>query len=298
MELRWLQAFVAVAEELHFGRAAERLGTDNSPLSQTVRRLERELDVELFDRTTRSVALTSAGHALLPHARTVLAELELGRRATEAPSAVYGRVAIAFSGAHNHLTLPVLTRHVRAALPHVELVLDPHGHTGAAVRRLLRGDADLAFVGLPVAIEGLAVRPITEDAIGVVVATDHPFAAARTVRLADAADEPLVVPPAADGSILREMLLRAARAAGHEPRVVQEVADPFTVLALVAGGMGVTLAPGCVASILPAGAVFRPLAPAATSVTALAWRADDVSPALRAVLAAAEEALPTPPGLG
>lgn len=296
MELRWLQAFVVVAEELHFGRAAERLGTGTSPLSQTVRRLERELDAELFARSTRSVELTDAGHALLPHARAVLAQLELGRRAAGAPSAVYGRVSIAFSGAHNHQTLPVLTRHLRAAHPHVDLDLHPHGHTGAAVRRLLRGEVDLAFVGLPVTEEGLAVRPIAVDGVGVVAATDHRFAAAREVALVDVAGEPLVVPPAADGSVLRDLLLGAAHAAGHEPRIVQEVADAFTVLALAAGGIGVTLAPSCVASILPAGAVYRPLAPAATTVTGLAWRVRDVGAALSAVLQTAELALPTPPG--
>ena len=114
MEIRQLEAFVAVAEELHFGRAAARLRLAQSPLSQTIRKLERELGATLFDRSTRSVALTPAGVALLPHAHRVFEELELGRQATRAASGVfYGTVSIGFSGAPNHRTLPPLTRAVR-----------------------------------------------------------------------------------------------------------------------------------------------------------------------------------------
>ena len=124
MEIRWLEAFIAVAEELHFGRAANRLQMAQSPLSQTIRRLERELSVTLFDRSTRSVALTPAGEALLPHAHRVFEELELARQATRAVSGVfYGTVRIGFSGALNHRTLPPLTRAVRQRYPEVALKL-------------------------------------------------------------------------------------------------------------------------------------------------------------------------------
>src|SRR3954468_19079204 len=99
MEIRWIQAFVAVAEELHFGRAAVRLQMAQSPLSQTIRKLERDLGTPLFERSTRSVSLTAAGQAFLPHARAVLEEVETARRATRASAGgVYGRVVIGFSG--------------------------------------------------------------------------------------------------------------------------------------------------------------------------------------------------------
>ena len=118
MEIRWLEAFVAVAEELHFGRAATRLRLAQSPLSQTIRKLEKDLGMALFDRNTRSVSLTPAGQALLPHAHRVFEELELGRQAVRATSgAVYGSLSIGFSGALNHLTLPPLTRAVRQRYP-------------------------------------------------------------------------------------------------------------------------------------------------------------------------------------
>src|SRR3954449_2050820 len=140
MEIRWLEAFLAVAEELHFGRAAARLRMAQSPLSQTIRRLERELEVTLFDRSTRSVALTPAGAALLPHAHRVFEELELGRQATRAASGVfYGTVRIGFSGALNHHTLPPLTRAVRQRYPDVTLTLVARVMTRDGVEQVERG---------------------------------------------------------------------------------------------------------------------------------------------------------------
>lgn len=106
VEIRSLEAFIAFAEELHFGRAARRIHMAQSPLSQVIRKLEREIGTSLFDRGNRTVALTAAGHALLPHARKVVEEVDLGKRATVASSGeLYGTVAIGFSGVLNHQTL-------------------------------------------------------------------------------------------------------------------------------------------------------------------------------------------------
>ena len=160
MEIRQLEAFVAVAEELHFGRAAARLRLAQSPLSQTIRKLERELGATLFDRSTRSVALTPAGEALLPHAHRVFEELELGRQATRAASGVfYGTVSIGFSGAPNHRTLPPLTRAVRHRYPDVTLKLVGRVMTRDGVAQVERGALDLAFVALP-----LDPSPVGPDA--------------------------------------------------------------------------------------------------------------------------------------
>src|SRR5919107_4923427 len=124
MEIRWIEAFIAVAEELHFGRAAARLQMAQSPLSQTIRKLERDLRTPLFERSTRSVSLTAAGQAFLPHARKVMEEVETARRATHASTGgVYGRVAMGFSGVLNHLSLPPLTRAVRERFPDIALDL-------------------------------------------------------------------------------------------------------------------------------------------------------------------------------
>ena len=145
MEIRWLEAFIAVAEELHFSKAATRLNLAQSPLSQTIRRLERDLGTTLFDRNTRSVTLTPAGQALLPYARRVFADIELGRQATRARNGVvHGTVSIGFSGALNHQSLPPLTRAVRSRYPDVTLALTGRGDDPRRRRAVdERGDLDL-----------------------------------------------------------------------------------------------------------------------------------------------------------
>jgi DNA-binding transcriptional LysR family regulator len=175
MEIRWLEAFVAVAEELHFGRAAARLRLAQSPLSQTIRRLERELGVALFDRSTRSVALTPAGQALLPHAHRIFEELELARQSTRAMSGVvYGTLSIGFSGALNHLTLPPLTRAVRRRYPDVTLKLVGRVMTRDGVEQVERGSLDLAFVALPLAPSPVVrTRMIARVPLGAALPVDH-----------------------------------------------------------------------------------------------------------------------------
>ncbi len=296
MELRWIEAFLAVAEELHFGRAAERLHMAQSPLSQVIRKLERELGTPLFERSTRVVELSPAGQAFLPHARRVLEELDLARRATTAGRAeVYGNVTIGFSGALNHLTLPPLTRAVRRRHPHIALSLVGRTTTNDAVARLQAGLLDLAFVGLPITAEGIDSRVISVEPLGVVAPSDHPLAGAATVELAQFADDDFVSMPAAPGSILRENMVAAAVESGFRPRVVQEVSDPYVVLSFVAAGVGVSVAPASLRPILPAGCVYLPIAGVAPTLSAgLAWRADDRSSALRAVLSVAVEVLPAP----
>ena len=297
MEIRLLEAFVAVAEELHFGRAAARLRLAQSPLSQTIRRLERELGVSLFDRSTRRVALTPAGQALLPHAHRVFEELERGRQATRAVSGVvYGTVGIGFSGALNHRTLPPLTRALRSRYPDVVLNLVGRVLTRDGVAQVERGALDLAFVALPLdPAPALRTRLVAREPLGVVLPVDHRLAAVAAVDLADLADEGFVTTPAALGSGLQETALRACLDAGFRPRVVQEITDPFMILTLVAAGVGVALMSAEVAPIMPSGSVFVPLRGAPAYLDhAIAWSADNPSAVLPVVLAVAEEVLPTP----
>jgi DNA-binding transcriptional LysR family regulator len=297
VEIRWLEAFVAVAEELHFGRAANRLQMAQSPLSQTIRRLERELGVTLFDRSTRSVALTPAGEALLPHAHRVFEELELARQATRAVSGVfYGTVSIGFSGALNHRTLPPLTRAVRQRYPEVALKLVGRVMTRDGVAQIEQGALDLAFVSLPLEPSPLVrTRLVGREPLGIALPVDHPLAGESEVDLVDLADDGFITTPAALGSGLQETGLRACVDAGFRPRVVQEITDPFMILTLVAAGVGVALMPAEVAELMPSGAVYRPLRGTPTYLNnAIAWSADNPSAVLKAVLAIADEVLPTP----
>jgi DNA-binding transcriptional LysR family regulator len=295
MEIRWLEAFVAVAEELHFGRAAARLRLAQSPLSQTIRRLERELGVGLFDRSTRSVALTPAGHALLPHAYRVFEELELGREATRAASGVfYGTVRIGFSGALNYRTLPPLTRAVRRRYPDVTLTLVGRVMTRDGVEQVERGSLDLAFVAVPLdPSPTVRARLIAREPLGVALPVDHRLAAEQAVDLADLAGEDFITTPV--GSRLQETALQACVNAGFRPRVVQEITDPFMILTLVAAGVGVALVSAEVADIMPSESVFVPLRGEPTFLHhAIAWSADNPSLVVKAVLALADEVLPTP----
>lgn len=296
VELRHLFAFVAVAEELHFGRAAKRLQMAQPPLSQQIRRLEKELGVQLFERNTRSVRLTSAGESFLQPVRTVIEDLDTAVRVARAAGrGEYGRVSIGFAGASSHETLPRLTRAVRAAHPGIELVMTGQTYANVALARVADGSLDLGFVRLPVTQPGVAFRVIDEEELVCALPSDHPLAARGSVPIEVLAGEPFVAFPANTGSTVRDAMVGACEAAGFNPRVVQEAPDSYTILALVAAGVGVTLTVTSVQHIQQSGLVYRPLAgPPIRRQAALAWRADNPSAALRAVLAVAEDALPTP----
>nr|WTB34445.1 LysR family transcriptional regulator [Streptomyces sp. NBC_00830] len=298
MELRHLSAFIAVAEELHFGRAAKRLQMAQPPLSQQIRQLEKELGVQLFERNTRSVRLTSAGESFLQPVRTVLDDLDTAVRAARAAGrGEYGRVTIGFAGASSHETLPLLTRAVRAAHPALELVMKGQTYADVALAGVADGSLDLGFVRLPVTRPGVQYRVIDEEELVCALPSDHPLARLERVPIEVLAQEHFVSFPANTGSTVRDATVGACEAAGFNPRVVQEAPDSYTILALVAAGVGVTLTVTSCQHIQQNGLVYRPLAgPPIRLQAALAWRTDNPSAALRSVLAVAGSALPTPVG--
>ncbi|WP_043807865.1 LysR family transcriptional regulator [Rhodococcus triatomae] len=296
MEIRWVHAFVAVAEELHFGRAAARLQMAQSPLSQTIRKLEKDLDVPLFERSTRNVALTAAGHAFLPHAYQLLENVDIARQAAQASTGgVYGHVRIGFTGVLNHRALPPLTRALRQRYPNVELSLVGRIMTRDAVVQLESGALDLAFVGLPVQSAAVHTRLIRRDPFGVVLPADHRLAGASEIDLLDLADEGFVTTPLSAGSSLQETAMRACLDAGFRPRIVQEITDPFMILMLVASGVGIALMTSGLNDILPPGTVFVPLTGDPIYMNhGIAWSTKSMPDALRVTLETSEEILPTP----
>jgi DNA-binding transcriptional LysR family regulator len=296
VELRYLSSFVAVAEELHFGRAAKRLQMAQPPLSQQIRQLEKELGVQLFERSTRSVRLTSAGEAFLGPVRTVLEDIDIAKWVAKAAGrGEYGRVSVGFAGASSHASLPLLTRAVRAAHPGIELVMRGQTYANHALDRVADGTLDLGFVRLPVTPPGVEHRVIAEEELVCALPSDHRLAKQRRIPVADLADEPFVSFPARTGSSLRDTTVKACEAAGYHPRIVQEAPDSYTILALVAMGVGVTLTLTSCMHIQQTGLVYRPLTGAPVVLqSALAWRTDNPSAALRSVLDVAAEALPSP----
>jgi DNA-binding transcriptional LysR family regulator len=210
VELRYLASFLAVAEELHFGRAAKRLQMAQPPLSQQIRQLEKELGVQLFERSTRSVRLTSAGEAFLKPVRTVLADIDIATRvAKSAGRGEYGRVSVGFAGASSHETLPRLARAVRAAHPGIELAMLGQTYANRALAHVADGTLDLGFVRLPVTQPGIETQMIAEEELVCALPSDHRLVRQSRIAVADLAGEPFVSFPARNGSSLRDVTVEA-----------------------------------------------------------------------------------------
>jgi len=287
MDVRHLRSFVAVAEERHFARAAERLHMAQPPLSQLIRRIESELGAQLFERTTRRVDLTPAGEALLPRARQILAALDSAvDEARRAAAGDAGRVAIGFTGSATYALLPAVATAMRKTLPGVSL--DLHGEllTPAQVAALLDGTIDLALLRPPVRCRELCVEVVQREPLIAALPSGHRLAGAPAVRVEQLAGEPFVAYVSRHRSVLHDAVERACEAHGFAPRVAVEVAETATLVSFVAAGIGVALVPASVASMRVAGAVYRPLAaPVGDVELALAWRRDDDGPVLARTLA-------------
>ncbi|TKA04649.1 LysR substrate-binding domain-containing protein [Actinacidiphila oryziradicis] len=297
MDLRDLEAFVAVAEELHFGRAAARLHMAQPPLSNRIRRLEHELRLQLFERSTRTVTLTDAGRRLLDPARRTLNQAAVTAEvAASILSGEEGRVRTGFAGASSQRLLPMLATAVRRAHPRIGLVLKSQTYVYAALEELLSGELDLAFVRLPIAHPELSHRAVEVEELVCALPADHRLADRERLRLSELAQEDFVSLAPDQGSMLQATMMSLCHAAGFRPRITLLAPDSSTVLALVAAGAGVTITLSSVCPVQSVGIVYRPLESIHPShlVSALAWRTDNPSPALARVVEVSQTALPTP----
>lgn len=297
MELRHLRAFLAVAEELHFGRAAERLHMAQPPLSQQIRQLERHLGVQLFSRNTRSVSLTSAGEAMIGPATRVIRDVEDAERAARAGGrGEYGRVTVGFAGASSNIALPILARAVRSAYPNIELEMQGQLYANAALARIVEGTLDLGFIRLPFVAPGVDYHVIEREELIVALPEDHSLASAGELRLHDLARESWVSFPADSGSSLQSLLQRVCFAAGYAPNVVQAAPDSYTIIALVAAHVGITLTLTSVMRANPAiGVVYRPLLDDLPIVeSAIGWNSQNSSAAVRSVVRLLRDVFPEP----
>jgi DNA-binding transcriptional LysR family regulator len=295
MELRHLRYFVAVAEELHFGRAARRLHIAQPPLSQQIRRLEAELGTELLRRNRRRVELTEPGRVLLEHARPLLADADgLVRLVRRAAGGEVGRLRVAFVGSATYRALPALVRAFRERLPDVDLVLSERTTT-PQLAALRARQIDVGIVRPPVPGDDLLLEPLVSESLVAAVSDDHPLAAHARIAAADLAAEPFVLFPRAVGSGLYDDVAGVCRAAGFEPHVVQQADDMQTIVSLVAAGVGVSLVPASVTALQLPGVAYRELdGPNATLALVLATRRDEGSPLVARFRATAREALSTP----
>ncbi|QSE92791.1 LysR family transcriptional regulator [Rhodococcus pseudokoreensis] len=297
MDLSDIRAFLAVAEELHFTRAAERLHMGQPPLSRTIKELERELGCQLFDRSTRSVTLTPQGHAFFQPAKKVVEAFYDARSAvTDIGPGSIGRVRIGFSGASTYRMIGQLARTVNAEYPGIELVLDSSTYADQGLKKVLNGSLDLGIVRWLAPPQGVASRVISKEELVMALPAHHRLAHESEIDLRDLTDEPFLTLPADSGSIVRESFVRATQAAGYAPRIVQEAPDSWTLMALVAAGVGCNLTVSTIFdNLVTPGVVCRPLKQRIKPLEVrLAWLKSNRNSALRQVVKLSVRALPGP----
>jgi DNA-binding transcriptional LysR family regulator len=300
VELRHLRYFIAVAEELNFSRAAERLHMAQPPLSAAIRQLERDLGVDLFVRTTRQVRLTDAGGAFLEGARRTLADAE---RATEdakrAAAGELGHLRIAYSWSTRFETLPVLGRAFRAGHPDVELLAQEMWNARMP-QAFSSGSIDIALSLCPEIAAELELAPIRKERLVVLLPEAHPLSREEAIPLSALADEQFVVFPREIAPRLHDAFMAIYRRGGFEPRVRNESFHTGWDLGVLAEIPAAAMAPQTVAGGLPDGIVAVALsAPTDSLETCLVWRTDDSSPAVAAFVAVARSAFgPAPAGSG
>ena len=286
MELRHLRYFVAVADARSFTHAARRLHTAQSPLSQQIRQLERELGVELFTRTTRSVALTYAGQVFYDRASRLLeASAAAAEDARKAERGELGALSIGFTGSATYELLPTLVRAYADRHPEVTLRVYSDLVTPQQTEQLLDGRLSVGVLRPPVTVPGLAVETIRNERVVALLASRHPATVAREIDLVDLRDDWFVSYPDNPPSTMYSIMQAACRNAGFTPRIRQTVADSAALVALVAADMGVALVPSSLRHLRINGATVRPLSsPQLTTGLALAYRDTDVDPLVRRFL--------------
>ena len=259
VDLRAWRQFVAVAEELHFGRAARRLHLTQPPVTQAIAQLERMLEVRLFDRTQRRVALTAAGEALLPDVRDLLARAQaLPARARAAAAGEVGRVRLAFVSTIGFEQLPLWVRDFRALCPQVALEL-VEATGDVQLEALARGeiDAGLMLHSPGFAPPGLDRLAVAAEPLVLALPEAHPLAGAIRPALADVLAEPLVIFPRRILPSLHDAIHGLYHAAGRVPRVAQEAIQMQTIVNLVWGGIGVAWGPESVTRFRREGVAYR-----------------------------------------
>lgn len=286
MELRHLRYFRAVAEELHFGRAAERLHIAQPPLSHQIRQLERELGVELLTRSTRSVELTPAGQAYLERVVSILdAVSDAGEQAVRIASGIEGRLSIGCVGSATYSLLPELVRTLHTRLPDVEVRVRGEMLAPAQLSALLAGEIDLALLRPPVSTAGVSIETVRRDRLVVVLPEGHRLSERRQLRIDDLREEDFVVHAGRSRSVMNNLLITVCADAGFTPRIRHEVEETSTLVTMVAAGLGLAIAPHPTTALNIAGVCYRSMVPATLGIDLIAARTTARSPLIDNALA-------------
>lgn len=280
LETRQLRYFVAVAEELHFGRAAKRLHMSQPPLSQQILQIEAMLGVQLFERTRRSVKLTHAGDVFLGQARTVLSRLDDAVDTVRAASRGEGgllRLGCTSAGAYT--IMPTLLRCFRERFPRTEVVLHEL-LSGEQTRDVLEARLDIGLVRLPREQPGLDTEKLLEERLVVAIPADHVLAAQPVVEVGDLHGVPFIGFSREGGHYFHDMIESMLGANHVSPTVVQRAKQAHIVAALVSAGLGLAVVPDSAARVLADRVVYRPLRadPLPRPALHVCWRHDGKTP--------------------
>ncbi|MGF6875632.1 LysR family transcriptional regulator [Paraburkholderia sp. MM5477-R1] len=260
MNIRHLEYFVTLAEELHFRRSAERIGITQAPLSLAIQALEADLGARLFDRTRRTVSLTEAGVALLDDARAIIARVEHAKESVwETVSGEVGRLRVGFTNASTLLPIfPHLIHAYRTQRPRVKIELHDLS-SSRQIEGIGQRELDVGLLRLPDGPQppDIVFEPLTEEPLLLAMHARHRLAQAKSIRIIDLRDEPFIAYPR--GVALFSQILALCAKRGFEPNVVQETEQMSTTIGLAATGLGVSLVPATLQVIAFPGVVFRKL---------------------------------------
>jgi DNA-binding transcriptional LysR family regulator len=281
-ELSQLRCFVAAAEELHFGRAARRLNMTQSPLSRQIQLLERILDVQLLERTSRNVSLTPAGRVFLIEARRIVRLAESAalsaRRVAKGDA---GKVAIGFTAVSGYSLVPQIVAQARAALPNIDLELREMVTT-EQVDGLLTGLIDIGFVRPPLVRQEFDTMLVLEEPLVVALPSGDPRQAKSVLEPSDFDGQALIMYARQGAGYFHDMLLRLFDDAGVAPLYVQHVTQIHSMLGLVHAGLAAAIVPESASGLHLMDVQFRRLAtsPERPVELYMAWRRDNANPAL------------------
>ncbi len=290
-DLSHLRCFVAVAEELHFGRAAARLNMTQPPLSRQIQVLERILDVPLLERNSRSVRLTAAGRSFLPEAQRILRQTDIAVAvAKRADAGKIGTLRIGFTAATAYSYLPSLVMACQRGLPDIGLVLT-ETVTRDQIEALLSGHLDIGLLRPPISRAELSALRVMAEPLVVALPEDHRLANAEAVRPADLQGEDFIMYSSHEARYFHDLVVSVLEENGVLPRYVQHLVQIHSILALVRAGVGVAVTPASAGALRYERVVMRPLATKRPrqSELYLVWRKDADNQLVDHVVALAQE---------
>ena len=290
MELRHLRYFVAVAEELHFGRAAKRLYIAQPPLSQQIQQLEEELGVSLFKRTNRRVELTDAGQAFLDEAYKILAHVEQAKLLVQRTArGEIGKLALGFVSSAAFELLPRLLSAYREQHPQIHVSLHEM-EKDEQIAALFAKQIQVGLLRPTVDSAELCSEIILQEPLLLALPAQHPLVSKAQISIQDLANETFVLQPRHWTLGLYDRIMSLCHSAGFSPNVKQEAADTYLIIGLVAANMGISLVPASAQFLRSQGVVYCPLEGDITQIEmAMVWRRDDHSPVVEAFLELARQ---------